>query len=198
MPNDSPALDRTAGVPWFVPGDVLRLAALASVVAGLLVWGWIAGALFFLVLGGSVLPRALEAPTVLDLSFTGLILFAAWAAQVDLYLRVPWLDVLVHAAATGLIAAMTHHALVRLGALATLDDQLLTRPRLGSALVTLALGLALAVVWELCEWFGHAQLDDRIQVGYSDTMGDLAAGGVGAAVAGGLLAGGVLLRNTRR
>ena len=186
------------GVPLFVVGDVLRYAALASVVAGLVGWGWIGGALFFLVLGGCVVPRALDAPAALDLSYCALLLFGAWAAQLDLYLRIGWLDVVVHAAATGLIAAMAHLALVRLGALSAEGGPALPRRRLGVAVVTLAIGTALAVVWEMCEWFGHTQLDDRIQVGYTDTMGDLVAGGVGSGVAAVLVASGVLLTGARR
>jgi len=41
----------------------------------------------------------------------------------------------------------------------------------------------LAVLWELGEWAGNAWLDRRIQVGYPDTMGDLAAGLAGSVVA---------------
>lgn len=198
MAADPPAAEGLAQVPRFVVGDVLRWAALASVVVALVGWGWVGGALLFLVLGGSVVPRALEAPAALDLSYTGLLLFGAWAAQLDLYVHVGWLDVVVHAAATGLIAAMAWLALVRLGALPPMADRRLTRGRLGVALVTLALGTALAVVWEMCEWFGHSLVDDSIQVGYADTMGDLAAGGVGSAVAGVLLAHGLLLAGARR
>ena len=41
----------------------------------------------------------------------------------------------------------------------------------------------LAVLWEVGEWAGNAWLDRSIQVGYADTMGDLAAGLAGSAVA---------------
>jgi hypothetical protein len=43
-------------------------------------------------------------------------------------------------------------------------------------------------LWEVGEWVGHTYLDERIQVGYNDTMGDLVADGLGALVAGALLA----------
>src|SRR3954447_18983274 len=88
--------------------DGIRLAALVSVPVGLVAYGGVAGALFLLVLGGTVIPRALAAPAVLDASYCLTILFAAWAAELDWYLRIGWLDVVVHAAATGLIAAMVH------------------------------------------------------------------------------------------
>jgi hypothetical protein len=181
------------GVPRFVLGDLVRLLAVASVVVGTTAYGFIGFALFMLVLGGSVLPRA-----ALDLSFCATLLVAAWAAELDWYLAVGWLDVVVHAAATGLIAAMAHFALVRIGAAAAPDESRLRRPRVGSAVVTTALGVGFATVWELLEWFGHAQLDDRIQVGYTDTLGDLSAGSVGALVAGVLVARGALLAGAGR
>jgi hypothetical protein len=186
------------GVSRFVLGDLLRLVAAASVVAGTAAYGFIGFALFMLVLGGSVLPRALAAPATLDLSYCATLLVAAWAAELDWYLAVGWLDVVVHAAATGLIAAVAHLALVGVGGAAGPDEGRLRRPRLGSAVVTTALGVSFAVVWELLEWFGHAHLDDRIQVGYADTLGDVSAGAVGALVAGVLLARGVLLAGAGR
>lgn len=187
-----------AEVPRFVLGDVLRLLALVSVVVGTVAYGFVGLALFALVLGGSVLPRALAAPAALDLSFCSTLLVAAWAAELDWYLELRWLDVVVHAAATGLVAAVVHLAAVRVGAVAGPADSRLRHPMLGSAVVTTALGVTLATVWELLEWFGHAQLDDRIQVGYADTLGDLASGAVGAMVAAVLLARGVLLAGSGR
>ena len=178
--------------------DALRLAALVSVVVGLVFYGGVAGALFFLVLGGTMIPRVLEAPVALDATYCAVLLFAAWAAELDWYLAIGWLDVVVHAAATGLIAAMTHLLLVRVGALPRVDDPTPAHARLGAAVVTTALGVSLAVVWEFGEWFGHTHVDSRIQVGYTDTVGDLAAGAVGAMVAGVLLARGVLLSGARR
>jgi hypothetical protein len=178
--------------------DLVRLAALFSVPLGLLAYGAVAGALFALVLGGTVIPRALAAPAVLDASYCLVILFAGWAAELDWYLRVGWLDVVVHAAATGLVAAGVHLFLVRTGALPAIDDATLSHPRVGAAVTTTAVGVALAVLWEFGEWFGHTYLDSRIQVGYTDTIGDLAAGALGALVAGVLLARGVLLSGADR
>lgn len=180
------------------PGDAVRLAAAASAVVGFTAYGALGGALFMLVLGGTMIPRALGAPTVLDVAYCGTILFAAWAAQLDWYVSVEWLDVVVHALVTGLVATMVHFALVKLAAVAPPDDTRLRRARLGSALTTAALGVALATVWEFGEWFGHTQIDERIQVGYGDTIGDLAAGALGAVLAGLLLARGVLLSGARR
>ena len=48
----------------------------------------------------------------------------------------------------------------------------LRRAGLGIVLTTTALGWMLGLVWELGEWFGHSYLDERIQVGYDDTLRD--------------------------
>ena len=94
-----------------VPGDVVRVLALVSVVVGTWWSGPVATALFLLVLGGAMVPRAISAPTVLDVAYCSTILFAAWAAQLDWYVAVGWLDVVVHAVATGLIAVLGVRAL---------------------------------------------------------------------------------------
>jgi hypothetical protein len=40
------------------------------------------------------------------------------------------------------------------------------------------------VLWELVELVGHTYIDSTIFVGYTDTIGDLAAGGLGSLLAG--------------
>ena len=55
-------------------------------------------------------------------------------------------------------------------------------------IVTLALGITLSVVWEFAEWAGYTYITSGINVGYADTLGDLAAGGLGSLLSGALLA----------
>jgi hypothetical protein len=162
-----------------VAGDVVRFFAVLSLVGAATTGKGVAAALFALVLLGLTLLRLLVSPR-LDLA-TGLLLVAgAWASLLDLYLRFPGLDVPVHVLATGLGAAALHEALVRVGVLPGPDAPYPRRAALGAAVVVVALGLALGVIWELGEWYGHTHVDDRIQVGYDDTLGDLMAGGLGA------------------
>lgn len=167
-----------------LPSDALRAAGIVSVVAATTVDGWVGFALFFLVLGALFIPRALGTSLWLDVTYCATLLIAGWAALLDWYLTVPGLDLLVHGAATGLIGAVTWQVLVRVGALPHHDDVRLERPRLGTFVVATGAAVTLAVVWEFLEWMGHTAIDDRIQVGYNDTIGDLAAGAVGAVVAG--------------
>ncbi|MBO3085803.1 hypothetical protein J4035_14255 [Cellulomonas sp. zg-ZUI188] len=161
----------------WVPGDAVRAAALVSVFVGTWRSGFVATALFLLVLGGSLVPRLVGTSAGLDVAYCGTLLFAAWAAQLDWYVAVGWLDVVVHAVATGLIAVVALRALRVWGVVGP------ARSRGEDAVLVVGTGATLAALWELGEWAGNALLDPRIQVGYPDTMGDLAAGLAGAAVA---------------
>ena len=174
--------------PRWVVGDLLRVVALVSVAVGAAGWGFVGFALFMLVLGGTMIPRALGAPTSLDVTYCSVLLLGAWAAVLDLYLRIAWLDTVVHAAATGLIAVVAYVVMVRVAMLPVEVS------RAGRVVVATGAGTALALVWEVLEWAGHLLADDRIQVGYEDTLGDLVSGLLGAAVAGAVLLSDTLVR----
>jgi hypothetical protein len=172
--------------------DLLRLAALPSVLLGTLGWGLLGFALFLFVLGGTMVPRAIGVPAVTDAAYCLVLLLGAWAAVLDWYQRVGWLDLVMHAAAGGAIAVVAYLAMERLG---TFPPGL---PPSGVAVATASLGTTLTVVWEFAEWFGHTVVDDRIQVGYADTLGDVAAGVAGATGAGLLLATSMVGAGSRR
>ncbi|KAJ8140688.1 hypothetical protein OY671_006127 [Metschnikowia pulcherrima] len=164
-------------------GDAVRAgAALSVVVAGATLDG-VGVASFSLVLGGTMVPRALGVTGVLDVGYGAASLASAWAAQLEWYRAVPWLDSPVHAVCTGSIAALATVTLVRVGASPAPHAD--ARPwRTGVVVVTTGLGAVLAISWELGEWAGHTFLDDRIGVGYGDTVTDLATGSLGSVVAG--------------
>jgi hypothetical protein len=166
-----------------VVADVVRVAAMVSTVVATWRYGAIAFALFSLVWGGTMLLRALRTPPGLDLATGVTLLVGGWAAQLDWYVAVAWLDVAVHLVATGLLALLAHHAAVRFAALPAPSTAMPRRIAWGAAAFTAAAGTALGVVWEMGEWAGHTWLDDRIQVGYDDTIGDLAAGLLGSVLA---------------
>ncbi|WP_435735968.1 hypothetical protein V5D56_14310 [Cellulosimicrobium sp. PMB13] len=170
------------------PADVVRVAALVSLVVATVTLGGIAGALFLLVLGGVAVPRALALPAPLDVAYGTSLLFAAWASQLEWYDAVDWLDLAVHLVCTGLIAAVAYLALVRWELLAGPSAAFPARASAGVVVVTTGLGAIGAILWEVGEWAGHTYLDDGIGVGYDDTVTDLAAGLVGATVAGAVLA----------
>lgn len=164
--------------------DVNRAVGVASFSGAVIEGQWVNVALFLLVLLGLVLPRSLVISPGLDLLYGVVLLFAAWSAVLDWYIAYGWLDLAVHTVACGLTAGIAHRALVEWGVLSEVADQTLRRTGAGLVLTTTALGWALGVLWEIGEWYGHTYLDERIQVGYLDTVGDLMTDGVGAFAAG--------------
>ena len=61
-------------------------------------------------------------------------------------------------------------------------------PRWALAVVVTGLGAALAICWELAEWYTFIRHGTALATAYTDTLGDEALGTLGAAVAGLLLA----------
>ena len=165
-----------------VAADGLRvLAAVGIVVAGI-GWGPLAGLSLVLVTGAMFLPRLLGLRPAFDIAFGVVSLAAAWSSVLDIYITVRWWDLPMHFLTNGIWAAFAYILLVRLGIVA--DAATLPRPVVSAAVMTTALGLSLGVFWEMFEWFGHNFIDGEIYVGYTDSIGDLLVGGVGALLAG--------------
>jgi hypothetical protein len=157
--------------------DAAAVLTVVSLLAGLLD-GAVAVALFALVLLGHVVIRLAPLRPAVQAATAVALPAAAWAAMADAYQRVSWLDVAAHFAVTGLLAVLVTAGVYRAGWL---------RPggaAAGTVLLATTLGVLLAVAWEFGEWVGHTYLDPAIQVGYDDTIGDLAAGLAGALTAG--------------
>jgi len=162
--------------------DAVRLAGLMSVVAVLLWWSPVDVAVFALSMIGLVLPRFLGVRPALDASFGASLLVAAWFSVLGLYVSAPLVDLPVHFVLNGLVAVIALVLLARVGVLPESLD--VARPRLGIAVMTTALGVVGGVLWEFGEWAGHTFVDESIFVGYTDTLGDLAIGGLGSLLAG--------------
>jgi len=92
--------------------------------------------------------------------------------RMDLYDTVVWFDDWMHFMNTGLLAA----AVI-----------LLTLPRTSSFAATLeralAFGVTAAVAWELAEYFAFISKSAERHSAYTDTLGDLALGSLGAVLA---------------
>ena len=162
--------------------DAVRVVGLIAVIAAAIGWGGTAAGVMGLVLIGLVLPRFIGAAPAFDIGLGVILLVAGWSSVVDLYGAIPYWDLLVHFAAGGAIAAGIYLLLAFLDLVPRPDD---ASARLATVLVlTLCFGLAASSVWELMEWAGHTYIDERIFVGYDDTIGDMALGGLGALAAG--------------
>ncbi|MDR5700204.1 hypothetical protein [Agromyces aerolatus] len=138
-------------------------------------------------------PRFLGARAGFDLVSGLVVLAAAWSNVFDLYRSVPGWDLVMHVVCTGVLAALLYLALARLDVVpAARGEGTLRRT---PVVVVTALGLALGAMWEMIEWLGKTFVTDEIFVTYTDTIGDLAADGVGGLLAGFAVA---FVRLTRR
>lgn len=178
-------LRRPAGSAELV-SDAVRALGAASLLAALLWYGPVEAALFALVALGLLVSRALPAAPLFSSLYGLTLLAAAWSSVLDLYARISWWDLAVHFAAAGALAVMAWYLLAAFGAVTSRSNGRHLHTFIVTAVVT-ALGLALSVLWEFAEWWGHTFVDQTINVGYQDTMGDLAAGGLGALLSGYLL-----------
>jgi len=165
--------------------DALRVLGVLSVLAGGIGWGFVEVAVFALTLLGMLVPRFLGVRPGFDIAVGGTLLVAAWSGVFELYTSIDWLDVVIHFAANGVLAALIFVVAARVGIVPDVGDGApgtvaVIRP----AVLTTAFGLAAGVLWEMGEWAGHTYIDSAIYVGYDDTIGDLAVGGLGSLVAG--------------
>jgi hypothetical protein len=129
-----------------------------------------------------VLPRFVGARAGFDIVFCVTVLVAAWSNVIDLYRTVPGWDLAVHVVCTGVLAVMLYVLAARLD---VVPGVLGARPRARVPIVFItSVGLALSALWEMVEWVGFAFITDEIFVTYTDTIGDMAAGGLGALVGG--------------
>ena len=172
------------------PGDYLadgvRVAGLLSVVAAFIWWDVTDAGVLALALPALLVPRLAWVLPWFDIVYGITVLAAAWSNVLDLYRTIAGWDLLLHFVCTGVIAAMAYLVLARLN--------VVTAPRSASFLrrtplvVVTALGLAASALWEMVEWLGYTFVSGDIFVGYNDTIGDMAVGGLGAVLAGVLVA----------
>lgn len=166
--------------------DLLRIAGVVGVVAALVWFGVTAAGIVALALPALMAPRFLGARAGFDLVYGATVLVAAWSNVFGWYRSIPGWDLLLHVVCTGVLAAMSYIALVWLEVVP--NPQGAGTRRRTPMVVVPALALALGAIWELIEWAGKSLVTDEIFVTYADTIGDLAADGVGGVVAGLLVA----------
>lgn len=125
-------------------------------------------AVAMLVALAQVLGWRLRLPTAWEIALSATCLVAAVSSYADLYARVPWWDLPVHAALAGQLAV--------LAAVAT--------GRGRSLRAVVVLGTVLALMWEGLERWGHDHVDPAIHVSAPDTALDVAAGVLGCVLTG--------------
>lgn len=167
--------------------DGIRLLGVLSVVVVLVTSGLTDAAIVAFCLPGLMWPRFLGLRAWADVWVCLVLLVAAFSNVVDLYRTLGWWDIPVHAVVAGTVAVLSYLLLARWEVVPAPSSARFST--VGVVVLTTVLGLALGAVWEMVEWFGYAVITDEIHVTYDDTIGDMAAGGVGALLGGWLLAG---------
>jgi hypothetical protein len=162
--------------------DALRLVGIVSVPAAAIWWQPTDAGVLALALPALMVPRMLAVRPGADIFYGVTVLVAAWSNVLGLYRSIAWWDLLIHFVCTGVLAAAAYLALARARIVPVPDRTGFTGR--GAVVLTTIIGLALCAVWEMIEWAGWRFISDAIYVGYQDTIGDMVVGGVGAVVAG--------------
>ncbi|MFS0732774.1 hypothetical protein ABC304_12320 [Microbacterium sp. 1P10UB] len=162
--------------------DALRLLGLVSVIVAAIGFTWTDAGVLAFALPALLIPRFVGARPAFDIVYSVCVLIAAWSNVLDLYTSIWWWDIAVHFVATGVIAAMVFVLFGWWGVLPRSTDPS-RRPQSARVLVPV-IGLALSAVWEMVEWAGFTWISDQIYVTYDDTIGDMVVGGLGATIAG--------------
>jgi hypothetical protein len=176
--------------------DGVRLLGLLSVLAAAIWWSGPDAGILALALPALLVPRFLGTRAGFDIAFGIIVLIAAWSNVLDLYTTVLGWDVLVHFVCTGAIAVVSYLLLMRGGILPPAGES--RTPRTSALVLGVILGLAASALWEMVEWAGFTFISDDIFVAYADTIGDMAAGGLGGLGGGLVLAFVPLLRRDAR
>ena len=166
--------------------DAVRVLGLVSVIAAAIWWSPTDAGIVAFALPGLVLPRFIGVRPAFDILYNVTVLIAAWSNVLDLYTSIDWWDLAAHFVATGMVAAMLYLLLARCRILQSPGEAGFA-PRTPLVIVP-ALALALSALWEMVEWVGYTYISDDIFVAYTDTIGDMAVGGLGGLVAGVALA----------
>lgn len=165
--------------------DAIRVLGVLGVVVAAIGWQPTDAGVVAFCLPALVAPRFLAMRAAPDIACQLVVLTAAWSNVFDLYRSVPAWDLAVHFACTGALTLIVYLLLARAGIVPAPEAPTFTAA--GAVVLAAGIGLALSAIWEMVEWAGWRFISDQIHVSYQDTIGDMAAGGFGAIVAGVLL-----------
>jgi len=165
-----------------IAADAVRLIGVACLIAMPFGWRPVDFAVFALVLPALLAPRFIRMRPGADILSGVVLIVAGWSAVLQLYTSVVGWDLLIHFVCTGVLALLGYLALDRVGVLPRADER--GGRHVAVVGLTTALGLALSAVWEVVEWVAHTYIDPAVFVNYTDTIGDMAFGGLGSLLAG--------------
>ncbi|GAA4283627.1 hypothetical protein GCM10022261_11580 [Brevibacterium daeguense] len=154
---------------------VVRWAAVASVLICLLLGDVQTALVMLLVCLGTTIGWRLRTSATFEIALNVTLLVSAWSGKWDLYESWIGWDMLVHFAATGVLALLAREMLEQWWPRTPFDP--------AAAWPTFAAAAVLCVVWECLEFAGMVLIDPDVYMTPLDTIGDIAAGMVGAAAA---------------
>jgi hypothetical protein len=171
------------------PIDLLRLTFFAGFVVFAVLGEAKAAVVLFMGTVAVVVARLVDLPRLYDLGFCIAIVFTAWGEAVGLYDAWPSYDRVVHFFVPMLSCQVAYIGLARLEVLPDLRDPVApgVHRDLGLWVVTFALGVAIGGLWEILEFLSDEVFGSNLQEGNTDTVGDLVADSLGAAVGAALL-----------
>ncbi|MFE1644861.1 hypothetical protein [Microbacterium sp. P01] len=178
-------LRRPRGAAEYI-ADAVRVLGVVGIIVAAVGWTATDAGILAFALPALLVPRFVGVRPWFDIFFGITVLVAAWSNVLDLYTSLAGWDLIVHFTATGVLSAMLYLLLSRWGVVPSPQESGFRR-RVPWVIVP-AIGLAISALWEMVEWFGFTFISDQIFVTYTDTIGDMAVGGLGAVLAGCALA----------
>ena len=168
--------------------DAVRIAIAVSAAAAWFTMGGGTAIRFVVLLAIAVGVRRAKLPALFDLAVCVVLLLATWAGVLNWYVEIAWMDEVVHFLTIPVLTAATYLALSRIEVLPDMEVLAHREHPVSVTLLLTMLGFAIATLWEFFEWVAEQFFPKQIHVGYDDTILDLALGGLGAAIAGVVLA----------
>lgn len=162
------------------PGDALRLVALFAIPAAWIASGPLSALAMLLVCGGTWAVRFYSQTRGEDVLGQAVMLFGGTFSVLGTYKIIGWLDLVVHFLMIAILAKLLTNMLLHHGSMPAAGSP---REAGGVLVAVTSMGVLLAVLWEIGEWVGHTFINQGVGVGYEDTLGDLAAGLLGATAA---------------
>lgn len=159
--------------------DASVVAALVSCIAVFFIGNPEPALRFLVVFVLLLIPRHVGIPPPFRAAFGGVLLVATWVGAAHWY-DAWWVDLVVHFFLPATTAAMAYFVLGRLDRVPDVSDAPFSRHPSGLIVLVVAIGLAIAALWEMYEWAALAIFPSpSIATGYDDTILDLAMGGAG-------------------
>jgi hypothetical protein len=169
------------------PLDVLRLAFVAGLAVTAVAGTAEAVANMAVATAIVLLARPARLPVPYDLAVIVAMAFTGFGEALGLYDSISWYDNVVHFTVPMLSSQVLYLCLARLEFVPHPRSEVVRRDELGIFVVCFALGVAVGGIWEIWEYVSDGVLGSNLQLGNTDTVGDLIADTLGSAVGAGLL-----------